>query len=320
MDLLIDVLIDSFWDTLELVPFLFLTYLAMEALEHGAAGKTEKVVREAGKAGPAVGALLGALPQCGFSAMAATLYAGRVVTAGTLVAVILATSDEMLPVFLAHQEAPTRMLAILLIKIVCGMVLGFAVDAVLRLLHRAGDGHAHIHELCEREHCECDECEEEGEEEEKADIACGCSAHHHHHEDEHHGKLWHIARSALIHTAQVTAFIFTITFLFGLMIEGVGSDALAQILADHPVRAIFLSALVGMIPNCGASVTISELFLERTLSTPAMLAGLLSAGGVGLLVLFRTNANMRQNIAIAAFIYVAGVALGLLAAMLGIVI
>lgn len=138
MDFFLDVLIDSFWDTLELVAFLFLTYLAMEALEHGAAGKTEKVVREAGKAGPAVGALLGALPQCGFSAMAATLYAGRVVTAGTLVAVILATSDEMLPVFLAHQEAPARMLAILLIKIVCGMVLGFAVDAVLRLLHRAG--------------------------------------------------------------------------------------------------------------------------------------------------------------------------------------
>ena len=251
MDFFLDVLIDSFWDTLELVPFLFLTYLAMEALEHGAAGKTEKVVREAGKAGPAVGALLGALPQCGFSAMAATLYAGRVVTAGTLVAVILATSDEMLPVFLAHQEAPARMLAILLIKIVCGMVLGFAVDAVLRLLHRAGDGHAHIHELCERERCECDECEEE----EPSDAPVH-EHHHHHHEDGHHGRLWHIARSALIHTAQVTAFIFLITFLFGLMIEGVGSDALAQILADHPVRAIFLSALVGMIPNCGASVTI----------------------------------------------------------------
>lgn len=315
MDFFLDILLDSFWDTLELVPFLFLTYLAMEALEHGAAGKTEKIVREAGKAGPAVGALLGALPQCGFSAMAATLYAGRVVTAGTLVAVILATSDEMLPVFLAHQEAPARMLAILLIKIVCGIVLGFAVDAVLRLLHRAGDGHAHIHELCEREHCECDECEEE----EPSDAPVH-GHHHHHHEDGRHGRLWHIARSALIHTAQVTAFIFLITFLFGLMIEGVGSDALAQILADHPVRAIFLSALVGMIPNCGASVTISELFLDGTLSTPAMLAGLLSAGGVGLLVLFRTNANMRQNIAIAAFIYVAGVALGLLAAMLGIVI
>jgi hypothetical protein len=191
VDFFLDVLIDSFWDTLELVPFLFLTYLAMEALEHGAAGKTEKVVREAGKAGPAVGALLGALPQCGLSAMAATLYAGRVVTAGTLVAVILATSDEMLPVFLAHQEAPARMLAIVLIKIVCGMVLGFAVDTVLRLLHRAGDGHAHIHELCEREHCECDECEEE----ESSDAPVH-EHHHHHHEDGHHGRLWHIARSS----------------------------------------------------------------------------------------------------------------------------
>lgn len=312
MEMLPEVLLDSIKDTLELVPFLFLTYLAMEALEHGAADKTERVVRDAGKAGPAVGALLGALPQCGFSAMAATLYAGRVVTAGTLVAVILATSDEMLPVFVAHQEAPARMLSIIAIKVVCGMAAGFAVDAALRVLHRAGDGHAHIHELCEREHCDCGECDEEEQGKETA-----ASGHHRHHEG-HHGRLWHIARSALIHTAQVTGFIFLITFAFGLMIELVGQDTLAIVLADHPVRAIFLSALVGMIPNCGASVAICELFLDGTLSTAAMLAGLLASGGVGLLVLFRTNADMRQNIAIAVFVYAAGAALGLIALAMGI--
>ena len=309
MDLLLDTLLDSVKDTLELVPFLFLTYLAMEALEHGAAGKTERVVRNAGKAGPLVGAVLGALPQCGFSAMAATLYAGRVVTAGTLVSVILATSDEMLPVFVANQAAPSQLFAILAIKVVCGLVVGFAVDAALRVLHRAGDGHVHIHELCEREHCDCDECDEDGGEHDA-----------HHHADTHHGKIWHIAHSALIHTVQVTFFIFLVTFAFGLMIALVGQDSLAIVLADHPVRAIFLAALVGMIPNCGASVAITELFLAGTLSTSAMLAGLLSSGGVGLLVPFRTNPNMRQNIAIAVFIYVAGVALGLLALASGIVL
>ena len=291
------VLEHSVGDTLRLVPFLFVTYLAMEALEHASGDRVQAVVERSGKAGPAVGALLGAIPQCGFSAMAATLYAGRVVTVGTLVAVILSTSDEMIPVFLAHGEPAGRMLAIMAAKVVVGVAVGFAVDVALRLLRHAGDGHAHIHELCERAHCHCD------------DDDAG--------HDHGHGR-WAIVRSAAVHTVQVGAWILVITFAFGLVIELVGVDALATAVANHPVRATFLSALVGLIPNCGASVAITELYLEGALATGPMLAGLLASGGVGLLVLWRTNADLRQNAVITLFVYVVAVVVGLVSGSLGI--
>lgn len=303
LHLLAHVLEHSVLDTLRLVPFLFVTYLAMEALEHASADRVQAVVERSGKAGPAVGALLGAVPQCGFSAMAATLYAGRVVTVGTLVAVILSTSDEMVPVFLAHGAPAGSMLAILAAKVAVGIAVGFAVDAALRLMRRAGDGHAHIHELCERAHCHCDD--------EDGDDGHG---HGHAHA---HGR-WAIVRSAAIHTAQVSAWILAITFVFGLAIELVGVDALAAAVANHPVRATFLSALVGLIPNCAASVAITELYLEGALAAGPMLAGLLASGGVGLLVLWRTNAGARHNALITVFVYAVSVACGLAAGALGV--
>lgn len=324
MDLLVDVLADSVIDTLKLIPFLLVTYLAMEALEHFASNKVKDAVEHAGAAGPVVGALLGALPQCGFSAMAATLFSGRVVTAGTLVAVILSTSDEMIPVFVAHQQSAGRMLSIIAIKVVLGIAAGFLLDLVLRLLHRAGDGHTHIHELCEREHCHCEEADEL---EELDDNHHDHGDHHGHHEHgHHHGHghshhgAWGIVRSACVHTAQVTAFIFLISLLFGLIIEGLGVDSIRSMLAYHPVRATFIAALVGLIPNCGASVAIAELFLDGTLATGPMLAGLLSSGGVGLLVLWRTNADARQNVYVTLLVYVVAVLAGLAACALGILL
>lgn len=324
MDLLVDVLADSVIDTLKLIPFLLVTYLAMEALEHFASNKVKEAVEHAGAAGPVVGALLGALPQCGFSAMAATLFSGRVVTAGTLAAVILSTSDEMIPVFLAHQEPASRMLSIIAIKVVLGIAAGLLLDLVLRLLHRAGDGHTHIHELCEREHCHCEEADEL---EELDDNHHDHGDHHGHHEHGHHHDYghshhgaWGIVRSACVHTAQVTAFIFLISLLFGLIIEGLGVNSIRSTLAYHPVRATFIAALVGLIPNCGASVAIAELFLDGTLATGPMLAGLLSSGGVGLLVLWRTNADARQNVYVTLLVYVVAVLAGLAACALGILL
>lgn len=326
MDLFVDVLADSVIDTLKLIPFLFVTYLAMEALEHFASNKVKEAVEHAGAAGPVVGALLGALPQCGFSAMAATLFSGRVVTAGTLVAVILSTSDEMIPVFVAHQEPVSRMLAIIAIKVMLGIVAGLLLDLVLRLLHRAGDGHSHIHELCEREHCHCEEADEldenEGHDEHVGHGDHGDHhdhGHRHGHSHSHHG-AWGIVRSACVHTAQVTAFIFLISLLFGLIIEGLGVDSIRSVLAYHPVRATFIAALVGLIPNCGASVAIAELFLDGTLATGPMLAGLLSSGGVGLLVLWRTNADARQNVYVTLLVYGVAVLAGLTACALGILL
>ena len=322
---ILDVLLDSVHDTLELIPFLFLTYLAMEALEHTAGGRTERIIARADKSGPIVGALLGALPQCGFSAMAGTLYAARVVSAGTLVSVILATSDEMIPVFVAHAEPAGRMFAIIGFKVVAGMIVGLLVDAVLRALHRAGDGHAHIAELCEAAHCDCGEIDADADgaffspgapsagEKNTAAAAAQGDAHNHAHAHGHnhahgHGasrgrRVWHIVRSALVHTAEVTFFIFLVTLVFGF----------------HPVRATMLAALIGLIPNCGASVAITQLYLQGSLAAGPMMAGLLVSGGMGLLVLFRTNRDMRQNLVITAFVYVVGVVLGLVVAGLGII-
>lgn len=297
MSLLIHELEHSFWDTLVLVPFLFVTYLVMEAIEHSTEGRAQRAVARAGAAGPVVGALLGALPQCGFSAMAATLYAGRVVTAGTLVAVVLSTSDEMVPVFLAHGASLGTMLAIMTAKVVVGLVAGLVLDALLRVRRSAStDEGLHISELCERAHCHCDD------------------GHDH---DHGHGPGG-IVRSALVHTAQVTVFIYLVTLVFGLIIEGVGQDALGTILANHPVRATFVAALVGLVPNCAASVAISELYLEGILAAGPMLAGLLASGGMGLLVLWRTNASMRQNLFVTGLVYAVAVLIGLGAGALGI--
>lgn len=303
MDLLLDVLKDSLVDTAKLVPFLLITYLAMEAIEHGASGFSERVVRDAGRAGPILGALLGALPQCGFSAMASTLFSARVVTVGTLVAVILSTSDEMLPVFLANQVSVSTLLSILATKALIGMAVGLVVDVAMRALHRTGDGHVHISELCERAHCHC-ECDGDGKD-----------------EDDDHGHVhgrWAIVRSAVIHTVQVSLFILAVSIVMGLVISLVGEDEFASFVGIHPVRAVFLAALVGLIPNCGASVVISELYLTGGLPAGAMMAGLLVSGGVGLLVLYRTNTDVRQNVAITAFLYVVAVACGFVVSALGV--
>lgn len=348
MHLIAHVLVHSLLDTLSLVPFLLVTYLAMEAIEHSASAHVRRAVERSGKAGPVVGALLGALPQCGFSAMAATLYAGGVVTAGTLVAVILSTSDEMVPVFLAHQAPAGQMAAILAVKVVVGLVAGLAIDVALRSRrHGRDDDGRSIHELCERAHCHCDDALG-GAPSADAPVAAACApagekghAHDHEHGDAHahdhahgdahehdhdghghahgHGR-WAIVRSALVHTVQVSGYILVVTFAFGLVMELVGRDALAGLLADHPVRATFLSALVGLVPNCGASVAITELYLDGVLACGPMLAGLLASGGVGLFVLWKTNVSVRRSVAVTAVVYVVAVAVGLAAGALGVVL
>lgn len=324
MELFADVLVDSVVDTIKLIPFLLLTYIAMEALEHGTAGTAERLIARADKSGPVVGAALGALPQCGFSAMAATLYAGRVISAGTLVAVILSTSDELIPVFMANRVSFGQMAAIVGTKVLIGMVVGLVVDVILRALHRAGDGHPHIAELCARAHCHCGDADlpepsDHGHAHAHDHVHTHDHGHAHDHDHAGHGRWWHIVHSALIHTGEVSLFIFGITLVFGLAIELLGQEALAGALGTHPVRAVFLSALIGLIPNCGASVAISQLYIDGTLATGPMLAGLLVSGGMGLLVLFRTNYDQHQNVEIAAFVYAVGVTCGLVTSALGIV-
>ena len=222
------VLEHSVADTLYIIPFLFVTYLAMEWLEHKTGGRAQAAIQRAGAAGPVVGAVVGAVPQCGFSAAAATLWAGRVITLGTLFAVFLSTSDEMLPIFLAEQVPLDVIVKIIGAKIVIGMVMGFIVDAALRIARRI-DAPLHIHELCEHDHCHC------------------------------HDGEGGILKSAVKHTLQVTVFIFVITIVLNAVLEVVGEDVLAEFLAANPALSVFGSALVGLVTNCSASVVIAQL-------------------------------------------------------------
>lgn len=288
MDRALHVLEHSVIDTLYLIPFLFVTYLVMEWLEHKTGGKTEAAIQRAGAAGPIVGALVGVVPQCGFSAAAATLWAGRVITLGTLFAVFLSTSDEMLPIFIAEQVPLDVILKIIGAKLVIGMIMGFIVDAVLRVVRRI-DSPLHIHDLCEQDHCHC------------------------------HDEGGGILKSAIKHTLQVTGFIFAITIVLNGVLEVVGEDVLAEFLSANPVLSVFGSALVGLVPNCAASIVIAQLYLEGALGSGAMLAGLLVSAGVGLLVLMRTNRRLKENILIIVALYSIGVAWGLIANALGIV-
>lgn len=321
-------------DTLYLIPFLYVTYLLMEWLEHKTGQRTQSAIKRAGAAGPVIGALLGVVPQCGFSAVSATLYAGRVITLGTLFAVFLSTSDEMLPIFLAEQVPLSTIASIMGAKVVVGIVMGFAVDVLMRVARRREDAEARvdgsdagyrIHELCERDgcgcHAECAACQKNPElvYQHADDCSVGCSHAHHAHDHSHDGHGWRgIFLSALKHTAQVIAFIFLITIVLDAVIEVVGEDALGDFLMSNPALSILGSALVGLIPNCAASVVIADLYVEGVLGAPAMFSGLLVSAGVGLLVLVRTNRHWKQNVGIICALYAMGVLWGFIALVFGV--
>ena len=365
MDLLIDILLDAGKDTLSLVPFLLVTYLALETLEHVAGDSVNGAIKRAGAAGPVVGSLLGMVPQCGFSAMAATLYAGRVVTLGTLVAVFLSTSDEMLPLLLAEQVPVQTMAMLLASKALIALVTGFIVDAAIRGLRRnvrahaairrtvlgtaanpahvncAHDDHSggdiidevaeagvsadHIHELCERDHCGCDEDEDghgHGHGHDLSHDHGHADEHEHHHGHDHShshegAPVLSIIRSAISHTVQVSVFIFLVTLILVAVLETFGESAIEQFLRGNETLAVLGSALVGLIPNCSASVVITQLYLEGALQLAPMLAGTLISAGVGYLVLFRTNRSARENVLFLIMMYVIGAGWGLILSAFG---
>ena len=284
MELLIHETIHTLKHTSTLFPFLFLTYLAMEYLEHKAGKKTIAMLLGAGRKGPVVGGLLGAVPQCGFSAAAASLYSGGVITVGTLLAVFLSTSDEMLPILISQRVDVKTILLILGAKAVAGVIAGILVDIAVKTLHKGEKRTFHIHEMCERDHCHC----------EKENIFI----------------------SALIHSVQIIVFIFLVTLVVNYTIGKVGMENVVLAVSSNPYLGIFLTALVGLIPNCAASVAITTLYLEGVLTVGCMFAGLLSCAGIGLLVLFRTNSNWKKNLQITGMLYGISVVFGIIAEIL----
>lgn len=289
---MLDSLLDAVIDSLKILPFLFLTYLVMEYLESHTEDHVRDIVKRAGWMGPFWGGLLGAVPQCGFSAAAANLYAGRAISLGTLVAIFFSTSDEMIPIMISESVAVSRMLKLLFLKLMIGMITGFIIDAFCHILSSRKTGQPEdgedflIERLCEKEHCHCDSGS--------------------------------IVVSALKHTLHIILFVFIITFLLNLCFFFIGEERLISVIAARPIPGLLISGLIGLIPNCGASVLLTQMYLHGVFPVSHLIAGLLDGAGVGLLILFRVNPDLRENLKITILLYILSVSFGMLIYFLGI--
>ena len=273
---MIDCLMDALIDALKLLPYLLITFIILEYIEHRFTKKNKKILSNNKKYGPVVGSILGGLPQCGFGTIAANLFSARVITMGTLIAVFLSTSDEMLPIMISEHANVLLILKIIGFKVLVGIIIGYIFD----LLYRKKLEKEEIKEFCEHEHCDC----------------------------EHDG----IIVSSLKHTIKIGLFILLANIIINLIIFYIGEDNVSHLLLHHNILTYFLSSLVGLIPNCAGSVIITELYLSKMISVGTLISGLLTGSGIGILILFRTNKNLKENLTILGTIYSVGVIVGML--------
>jgi len=259
-------------DTLNLLPFLLVAFLIIELIEHKLTNKTKKIIEKSGKLGPLLGSSLGVIPQCGFSVLATNLYITRIISLGTLIAIYLSTSDEMLPILLSRNASFSVILSLLFIKFIIGVISGFIIDFVINKKE-----HKKIKEdytICDDEHCHCDEK--------------------------------NIFISSLMHTLKTYIFIFIVTFILNVVMHEFGNEFIENIFMKNNILAPFISSLIGLIPNCGASVILTELYLSNVISYSSLISGLLTGSGVAILVLFRNNKNMKENLLVLSLIYLIG--------------
>lgn len=273
---MLDILKDAIIDSVKLIPFLFITYLIMEYLEHKTSNKNKEHIKKSGKLGPVIGSSLGAFPQCGFSVSATNLYVGRVISLGTLIAVYLSTSDEMIPVFLSEMVPIYTIAKVLVIKVIVGIVAGILIDLIFS---KNLEEENHIHDMCEHDKCNC----ENG-----------------------------ILKSSIKHTVSITLFIFIITLILDGVIAIVGEENISNLILNRPILGPIVSGIIGLIPNCAASVIIAELYIGNMISCGTMISGLLVGAGVGLLVLFKENSNVKENLKIITILYTIGVICGII--------
>lgn len=277
---MLEVIEDTLIDGVKLLPFLLITYIIMEYIEHKTSEKAKKSIKKSGKYGPLIGSVLGVVPQCGFSVAATNFYAGRVITLGTLIAVYLSTSDEMLPIMISEAVPFYIILKILSVKLIIGIIAGFAIDFVLRLVNKNKEiKDTDIVDLCEKEHCHC----ENG-----------------------------IIKSAIRHTINIFGFILIITFIINTIIYFVGEENISNLLLNKPILGPMVASLIGLIPNCASSVIITKMYLSNVINVGTMIAGLLVNAGVGLVVLFKTNKHINDNIKIVCLLYAIGTVSGII--------
>ena len=268
---MLDIILDTLIDLLKIIPFLFVAFLIMEYFEHSLSKK--KNVLKNKKVGPIVGSLLGVIPQCGFSVMATNLFSSRVITIGTLIAIYLSTSDEMLPILITNKVSFKLIVIILLIKIIIGIIFGYIIDFFWKKKETKDFS------ICDDDHCHC----EKG-----------------------------IFKSSLIHTLKISSYILITTFLLNTLIYYLGEDTISKILLKNNFFGPFLASLVGLIPNCSASIILTELYLSKVITTGMFIGGLLTGSGIGLLVLFKVNKDKKENFFILISIYLIGVLVGII--------
>jgi len=279
---MIDILEHTLIETIKLLPFLFIAFLIIELIEHKLNNKSKKIITKAGKLGPLLGGLLGLFPQCGFSVLATNLYVTRIISLGTLISIYLATSDEMLPILLSEQVEFNVILKLLSIKFIVGIICGFIIDLILRKNKKEEI----TYELCDEEHCHC----EKG-----------------------------IFKSAIKHTLNTLVFIFIVTLLLNILMHTSGEENLSKLFLKDSIFGPFVSSIIGLIPNCGASVVITQLYLNNTISLGSAMAGLLTGSGVALVVLFKSNRNIKENLIILSILYGIGVVSGIIIDLIGII-
>lgn len=303
MEIFVDALKDAVIDTVMVIPVLYLAYLLVSYFSHNDNEKYSKILHKTNKAGPVVGAFLGSVPQCGFSSVMSSLYSKKIVTVGTLLAVFIATSDEALPLMISKPEFIPKLLLLMAIKIVYAIIVGYAVDLLVRMITRKKPKLNEYHDANENL-CECDKHhEEEHEESEKWHHDHEC---HHAHEDKcghthshSHCCATNIFLDALKHTLIIVAYVFVATLVINLIEGYVGLEGIAKFFAKNKYLQVLLASLIGLIPNCVASVFLTEMYMSNILMFPALVAGLCASAGVGFIVLWTANhKHVKTNLAI----------------------
>ena len=281
MEMLLDVIVDTLLDALKLLPFLFVAFIIIEFVEHKMNNKGKNILAKSNKGGPVIGGILGAIPQCGFSALATNLYVTRIISLGTLISVYLSTSDEMIIVMLGENVPITELLKIVGIKVLIGIIFGYLIDLFLRKKEeRNKDYH-----VCDDDHCDCKHS---------------------------------IIKSSIIHTLKTIIYIIITTFIINILFELVGEDKLSELFMKKTIFAPFIAALIGLIPNCGASIALTEFYLNGIISLGTAIGGLCTGAGIGLIILFKQNKNIKENLMILCILYLIGSIMGILLNLIGV--
>lgn len=278
---MIDIIIDTLLDAIKLVPFLFVAFLIIELVEHKLSKKNKEVITKSKRIGPMLGGIIGAFPQCGFSVLATNMYISRLITLGTLIAIYLSTSDEMLLILISNRVELKLIFIILLIKVFIGIICGFIIDLALR--KNTTKTQSEDYEICDIDNCHCNDS---------------------------------IIKSSFIHTVKTMFFIIVATFILNVLFSTISISSLEKVFLKNSIFAPFISSVIGLIPTCGASIMLTEFYLSGIISMSSLIAGLLTGSGVAILVLFKSNKNLKENLKILLLVYTIGVFSGVVISLI----